>query len=238
MRESRVPWNSQFVPCGISGTEFTEYAAHSPMRKHTKLSCKDVIPINAARMFRNPAPVLLTNTVSSLIESAGRRVLEVGAGCLRNAIYLQRRGYAVTVLEVKGIELRFPEQYDRFKRSGGKVLYEIPNDRFDWALSTFVVETICDVRTRTALVRAIRMQLCMDGFCVFSVRGPKDLVTATAEGIPVSDGYLTPGRSFARSYTRSQFERMLHTCSFDKLTFLHRERVKAPEYLHVVASFH
>jgi hypothetical protein len=209
------------------------------MERHEHLpNCKDVIPINAARMFKSPAPVLSTPAVSVLLESAGRSILEIGAGCLRNALHLQRRGFKVTVLEIKGIDDRFPVQYDLFKRLGGKVLFEMPEKRFDWALSTFVVETICSIQARKQVVERIRHSLNESGFCVFSVRGPSDLVTARAKGVPVSDGYLTPGRTFARSYSRDQFAKFLTTCGFDDLQFLHRKTVKAPELLHVIAKFH
>jgi len=73
------------------------------------------------------------------------------------------------------------------------------------------------------------------GFLNLSVRGPADLLTAKNRGRPCFDGYLTPNRTFARSYTRPQMERFLRACGFRRLQFLHKEETEAPKLLHVVA---
>ena len=76
--------------------------------------CKKVKPENAARLFRNPASILLNGSVVEML-STERTILEIGAGCLRNALYLVGKGHRVTVVEVPGMQLRFPEQYRRFE---------------------------------------------------------------------------------------------------------------------------
>src|SRR5205085_8967128 len=86
--------------------------------------CERIRPENSARYFKNPAPVLDNGRVKELLEgSKNGRVLEIGGGCLRNALYLQRLGFHVSVLEVTGMRERFPSEYRRFERSGGNLLH-------------------------------------------------------------------------------------------------------------------
>ena len=61
------------------------------------------------------------------------------------------------------------------------------------------------------------------------------MVTATASGIRCSDGYVTPQKTFVRSYTRAQLAALLRRAGFRSLEFLHAERTTAPEYLYAVA---
>jgi len=200
--------------------------------------CKEVRPENAARMFRNPAPVLLNGAVARLLN--GQRpmsILEVGAGCLRNALYLLKMGHSVSVLEVPRMEQRFPEQYQLFRKLGGTLLKNLSRaPSFEVAILTFVVETICSPHERVGLLRAVCAHLKSGGALVLSARGPRDLLTAKNQGIRCGDGYLTPNRSFARSYTRRQMERLLRSAGFPNLYFLHKSSSKEPEYLHVLAS--
>ena len=71
-----------------------------------------VVPQNSARIFSNPAPILRKPLVKELLQdNKGRSVVELGAGCLRNALHLQELGFWVSVLEVGGMEERFPFQY-------------------------------------------------------------------------------------------------------------------------------
>ena len=198
--------------------------------------CKKVRPENAARMFRNPAPVLSIGAVRDLLSGPPKTILEVGAGCLRNALFLLRAGHRVSVLEVPRMAERFPEQYDEFARGGGRIVKNFAGSpRFEIVLITFVVETICEPKERVELLRSVCLQLRQGGTLILSARGPRDLLTAQNTGIPCRDGYLTPNLSFARSYTRAQMGRLLRAAGFSESKFLHKDSSKEPEYLHVIA---
>jgi len=134
---------------------------------------------------------------------------------------------------------RFPEQYDEFARAGGKILKNLAGPpRFEIAILTFVVETICEPKERIGLLQAVRSHLRSGGTLVLSARGPRDLLTAQNKGVRCRDGYLTPNFSFARSYTRAQMEKVLRAAGFSTLQFLHKDSSKEPEYLHVIARIH
>lgn len=207
------------------------------MRQNEFRSCSQVVAINAARKFRNPAPILMNPTVRALLEDQKRaRVLDVGGGCLRNAIHLQRRAFDVWVLEVAGIEQRFAEEYMRFRKAGGTVCYSMPREMFDLAIATFVIETICNPVLRNSLIRRVHERLRVGGRLILSSRGPRDLVTAIAKGERLSDGFITPGKSFSRSYTPSQLRRLLTSCGFSEIKFLHKPSTSEPELVHLIAT--
>jgi SAM-dependent methyltransferase len=199
--------------------------------------CSRVIPQNAARRFKNPAEILNREIVRSILAARrGSHVLEIGSGALRNALYLQRLEHKVTVLEVRGIENFFPKEYQRFRQAGGQVIYAFTKSlRVDFALATFVIEAICQPEVRENLLRGAFAALREGGALILSVRGPADIVTATAAGVRCSDGYVTPNRTFARSYTKLQLAALLKKCGFRKIEFLHRKAVRAPEIVHAVA---
>lgn len=200
--------------------------------------CKRVIPQNAARMFSNPAPIFRKSRVQELLNGRKNRTcLEIGAGCLRNSLFLLGEGFKLTAVDLPGIEKRFPEQYRRFNEEGGRVLLgKLPKDaQFGFAVCTFVIETICEPAKRLRLLRNIARCLCRDGFLILSTRGSADVVTAYADGIKCSDGFLTPQRTFVRSYDRPQLIRLLRSAGFSRIESLHKPGTKAPELLHVIA---
>lgn len=199
--------------------------------------CEKCRPLNSARMFRNPAPILRKPDVQTLLnQKEGCKLVEIGAGCLRNSIFLLKAGFRVSVLEVPGMEARFPDNFAKFRRLGGTFAARLPKTKqFGLAVATFVLETVCEKRLRGKIVRDLCKSLTHSGCLIISVRGPSDLVTARRKGKRCSDGYLTPGYSFARSYTRGQLLRLLTRSGFRKIEFLHRNGVESPELLHALA---
>jgi SAM-dependent methyltransferase len=199
--------------------------------------CDSVVPANAARLFRRHAEILDRPPVVKLLRRfAGSPILEIGAGCLRNALYLQAKGFRITVVEVEGIADRFRVQYRHFVAHGGELVRNLPGDsRYPLAVATFVFETICRPRQRLDLLRRVHECLTPGGILIASTRGPADLVTARASGKPCSDGFLTPNLTFARSFTRDQFRNFLRSGRFSRVDFLHKTSTKAPEYLHALA---
>jgi hypothetical protein len=201
----------------------------------SKHSCSDVVAINSARHFSKPAPILRIPRVRSLFADKNIRVLELGGGCLRNALYLQSLNIGVHVVELPGMDSRFPHLYRRFREAGGRVTSTVPRLRFDVVLATFVIETICNPLVREQLVCQVYRSLKKNGHLVLSARGPRDHITSYASGRPLSDGFITPGRSFSRSYTPRQLACFLTPCGFAKIEFLHKKTTVQPEYVHLIA---
>src|SRR5262245_34004206 len=92
--------------------------------------CRVVKPGNSARLFRRPAPVLQRPRVAAILGVRRRlSVLEIGAGCLRNALYLQASRHAVWVSEAPEVQYRFAAEYRRFRRRGGVVVESLSKVR-------------------------------------------------------------------------------------------------------------
>lgn len=199
--------------------------------------CKQAIPQNAARMFSNPAPIFRKQRVQQLLTMRARgKSIEIGAGCLRNSLYLLRAGFKATAIDLPGIELRFPTQYRQFTEQGGKLLLgSLPKTCFDFAVCTFVIETICQPVNRVRLLANIARILGKQGFLILSTRGPADVTTAHGRGIRCSDGFITPNRTFVRSFNASQLVRLLRSAGFSSIELLHKPGTKAPELLHAIA---
>jgi methyltransferase family protein len=200
--------------------------------------CAAVVPVNAARSFTHPAPILGKTRVRDLLASCrGGRGVEIGSGCLRNSIHLLKTGFHMTAVDLPGIEERFPNQYSEFRRRGGRVILASLQDRklYDFAVCTFVIETICRPGVRLDLLVRTRKALRESGFLIISVRGRADVVTASNSGLRCSDGFFTPNKTFARAFDRNELRRVLASAGFGEIEFLHKLESKTPELLHAIA---
>lgn len=189
-------------------------------------------------MFSNPAPILSKPRIQALLEEQTKgKVIEIGAGCLRNSLFLLNEGFRTTAVDLPGMEDRFPKQYQKFRQRGGTVLLgKFPvKGQFDFGICTFVVETICEPVKRFRLLKNIARKLSRHGFLILSTRGPADVVTAHAKGIRCSDGFLTPQKTFVRAFNRAQLSRLLRSAGFARVEFLHKPGINSPELLHVIA---
>ena len=215
-----------------------------------KSCCGGIVAANSARPFTKPVPIFKRPVVKELFSSTppGAAVLEVGAGYLRNALFLQQQGYRVTVVELAATRTRFIERYECFEKAGGRFVEsaQARNGRpmafrpwggpFAVAVVTFVIETICVPDARVALLRKCRGMLRPNGSLIIAVRGVADVVTANASGVSCSDGYVTPQKTFIRSYTAQQLTAVLKCAGFRSITLLHAKGTKAPEYLYALAT--
>jgi len=173
--------------------------------------CSRVIPGNAAQSWSNPAGILRRPIVRALLASmCGARILEVGAGNLRNSLFLLKRGFVVHVFDDPTARIRFADRYRRFHARGGTLLNSIPGrPMYDLVLTTYVIETICLPSARRNLAHAIAGSLSRGGRWLVAVRGPRNVVLARTKCLKCSDGYLTRQRTFVRGYTITQLDRFL-----------------------------
>jgi hypothetical protein len=174
-----------------------------------------------------------------LFGTRGASVLECGAGALRNALYLQRRGMAVTVLEIPETRERFAKAYKTFEARGGRALLDpldVSQARFQFALMTFVIEAICRPEERRRLLACCRRALVPEGKLLISARGVRDVVTANRMGKRCGDGFVTPQRTFVRAYTRTTLESTVTDAGFSSVSFLHKSSTYRPELIHAVAQ--
>lgn len=197
-------------------------------------------PANAARPFVRPAALLREDAVRQLVATEPHTsVIEYGAGALRNALYLQKLGCSVTVVELPQTRVRFARQYGAFERLGGRVLLQgvrpATVERYAVGVMTFVLETICEPVDRRALLRDCRKRLKPGGALAVSVRGPADVYAPERSGGPCSDGLITPQKTFVRAFTLRSITRLLRTSGFSRVERLNRTSNPKPRVVHVIA---
>jgi hypothetical protein len=207
------------------------------VQKRRPRCCEEVVVSNSARPWTGPAEILLNPTVRALLDGLpGRRVLELGAGCLRNSRYLLKRGMKVDVYDPYATDEHFSKQYRNFLKAGGSALRrQPPSSVYDIVVSTYVLETICSPDARSDFVDLVNESLKPNGSWLLSVRGPVNLVLGRRGTRRCSDGYITSQRTFVRSYTRAQLVSLLTDHGFRSRTFLHKPQSTRPELLHVIA---
>jgi hypothetical protein len=210
--------------------------------------CASVIPSNSARVFDDPAEILRHSSVEQLLSACGRgHVVEYGPGCLRNALYLQRKQFNVSVIELGATRDRFKQSYRTFAKNGGRFIeWDTTNGgpgvsplnhapKPDIAVITFVLETICQPRLREIILADCRKRIKADGTLILSIRGAPDVVTAHAKGRKCSDGFVTPLRTFIKPFTVLEVQKLLANANFHDAQFLHRPTTKSPKLIHVLA---
>jgi len=192
----------------------------------------DIRPQNATRRFSQPAKLVRAIVARGLLHP-NSTVLEVGAGCLRNAFYLLAQGHHVTVVERDEVRHRFRQEYSDFQTKHGTVVSAIPRGTFDLVLATFVLETICPLDKRHALLGDMVRATRKGGVLALALRGVSDVKTAKARGEPYLDGYVTPARTFVKPYTVSEIRSILLSFGLSKVDAL--ARVDAPQIVNVIA---
>lgn len=199
--------------------------------------CRDVVESNSARSWSRPSEILVNSGVIALLDSLqGGRALEVGAGGLRNALFLLKRRLKVDILDPFSTSEQFAKRYRQFLRLGGSVLTRTPaRAAYDVVVATYVLETICCPSERANLVAVIAKSLKVGGCWLLSVRGPRNIVLAGRGTSRCSDGYVTSQRTFVRSFTPAELRSLLRPRGFRSLTFLHKASTAEPELLHVIA---
>ena len=198
--------------------------------------CKKVIPSNAAQSWSSPAQVLAKPDVRAILNfNKHKKILEVGPGCMRNALFLLKNGHEVHTFDLQDASERFPRPYREFTSHGGRVLKRIPSlPTYNLILTTYVIEAICNLHRRRELVKEIAASLKPDGAWILSVRGPRNIVLIKRKSQKCSDGYLTNQRTFVRSYTKTQIKNFLHNFGFRYFKFLHKPGVDEPELLDII----
>lgn len=163
--------------------------------KHAKLSD------GTSRRFTMPAKAVRESYRLGVLK-APQRVLEVGGGSLRNALWLQDRGIKVDVVEFPSVVERYRRLYDKLIAKGGQAHSVLPNLSFDAIVSTFVLGTVSPHQERLDMLSSMRKALKRNGRLVIAVRGPGDVKTKTRSGRPWRDGFVTPNGTFIKPIRR------------------------------------
>jgi len=201
-----------------------------------KHCCSEVIPENSARSFSGPA-ALVKKALRDKLIPRGSSVLEVGAGCLRNSNFLQRKGYRVSVIELEAVARRYRREYSRFLEIGGKLLSSWPPPQsFDVVVSTFTLETICMKGERNEHLNRLVQSVRTGGHILIGVRGPKDVKTSVGKGRKCGDGYITPLKTFIKPFTVGEISNQLEIRGTRITKLYGGARQNAPKIIEIVAK--
>lgn len=140
----------------------------------------------------------LINTISS--SALKLNILDYGAGRLRNAKYLIKLGYKVSILDTE-------TQLETIAKED-KLLFDniystndsLPKNHFDIILCSYVLNVIPDYQDRVTALKNIEKALSYYGICILEVRGEKALNTTKTKE-EYKDGYLV-GRGKIRTFQK------------------------------------
>lgn len=205
--------------------------------KLERACCRGVRYQNSARRFDEPVPLIEKCLDRRILQNRQARIIEFGAGCLRNCLFLQQNGFeSITALEIPDTVERFQPEVRRFIRRGGRVLTAIPRrGQFDFVIMTFVLETICPVERRRALLLEGLRLLKPGGRLLLCVRGPKDIKAANLIACRYErSGFATTQRTFIRRYTVSEIVRLLGSHGMQHIS--HLNTVEEPRIIEIIAQ--
>lgn len=190
----------------------------------------------SATAFASPAQSVM-KAASAGHFSSEKTYLEIGAGNLRNATFVQRE-YAprkIFVVERQAVAERFPKAYRAFERKGGQFLNSIPNGRFDVIVMTYVLETICPPVERKSLLGDIAERMDSNSTLVISARGYAGVRGRAYVRCAKSDGWKSPRGAFVRAYSIPELVEVLaeHSIQFYPLK---KYRVDNPENIHGIGK--
>lgn len=190
----------------------------------------------SATAFTAPSPALVLADRQGVLKE-GLTFLEVGAGNLRNARYIQRSVNAskVTVVENPNVVQRFGDNYKVFESAGGITATEFPARKFDVVVLTYVLETICPPNQRLKLIRDISCCLKPSSSLILSVRGYGGVRGRQYRRCRFSDGYVGARGAFVRAYSLGELQAFLNGCGLSFQT-LQQYRSERPENIHGIAK--
>lgn len=195
---------------------------------------------NSARRFERPVLGVKLAIEQGWLET-GQAILELGAGCLRNARFLQSvLRTPVHACDTAATVARFAEDYRRFEESGGIVIHEPPARQFERVIVSFVLETLCPCADlRREVLGTVYRCLKPGGALILSVRGRSDVIDnlnpAVTRYCSRSGGFVTNLHTFVRPYSQDEIRHLLEGAGFTEVKSLQAYRLASPRKLHIVA---
>ncbi len=196
-----------------------------------------LVTSNSARNFEQPA-LSIRRAINKGIICPGTKVLEIGAGNLRNMFFILQNVDSVHlhVRENDKTIQRFKERYLLFKRRGGRILDRVLKKRiYDVVLCTFVLETICPEAKRNFYLKLIKSSLKKSGILIASFRGQGGVVGNKYQLCPQKDGLISPLHTFIKPHSISSLKNFLNACGFKNIVMLQKYRVDSPKNIHFAA---
>lgn len=211
------------------------------MGKLIRCTCKDCLkvlkPENAATNFKNPSLAVRIAIEKGIIKEK-TRILEFGGGNLRNSLYILKVLPEVEIFcfELDATIKRFSENYNRFKKLGGKITGDAFGKRkYNVVICTFVIETICPEANRVAVLKSLRLCLKQSGVLIASIRGYPGVRGIKYKRCAMGEGFVTPLNTFVKPYSIKELKKLLMDSGFATFSTLQKHRVERPENIHFIS---
>lgn len=159
---------------------------------------------------------IINGVAKSAIELAKRtnttgKVLDYGSGRLRNASYLKRKGFNVSVLDTDfQIQRANNDELDSYEDVFTIETY-IPHEEFDSVLCSFVLNVIPEVEERERALESIHKSLKDTGELFLEVRRDKGILKNKYKE-PYKDGYVIGKnqiKTFQKPYESEEITKLL-----------------------------
>lgn len=145
-------------------------------------------------------------------------ILDYGCGKLRNSRYIIENNYTVDIIETEKQLNNIQTLINELKIMSFFNTKNIPiHNKYDIILSSFVLNVIPDIETRTDILKNIYKMMDDKSYLYIEVRNTsfiKNLKTKT----PYNDGFIT-GRgsikTFQKGYTKEEFILILESMNFN-----------------------
>jgi hypothetical protein len=194
-------------------------------------------PSNSASNFANPS-LSVRIAVEKEIFKPSQTILELGAGNLRNALFIMN---SIPLIKIFAYELeptiqRFSHNYRLFKKAGGQIIKgEIGIRKYDIIVSTFVLETICPSTRRKAYLSKMYRALKGRGILIASFRGYPGVIGSRYYTCPMEEGLVSPLGTFVKPYDIPEIISLLTEVGFKSISFLQKYRCDRPRNIHLIA---
>lgn len=210
------------------------YSGH---RCKLKECAKNLLRSNSASNFAAPTFSVLTSVKENIIEP-GQNILEIGAGNLRNILFIADtiRNVNLHVYELEGTIDKFKSNYLLFVKKGGKILKSFWDTKFDIIICTFVLETICPKSEREKMLAKIHRCLKKDGVFIASFRGYSGVIGKKYINCPLNEGLISPKKTFVKPYSLDEVSTFLKDSGFNNIQFMKQYRVDNPKNIHLIAT--
>jgi ABC-type transport system substrate-binding protein len=194
-------------------------------------------PWNAATNFSSPS-LSVKSAVSTQLLKSNQRILEFGAGNLRNALFIMNtiHGIQYSVVEIPEVITRFYSNYQAFQQMGGNLLKQgFKELKFDAVICTFVLETICPLAERVEVLKSLVEAMDKDAMLITSFRGYPGVKGTKYRQCLAREGYISPRSTFIKPYSLPEVRQLLEDAGLNNIETLEKYRVKSPQNIHIIA---
>lgn len=191
---------------------------------------------NSATNFSNPA-LSVRIAVDRQMFKPECSVLEVGSGNLRNSLFVMNSvpGIKMFAFELEETRQRFRKRYQLFKNLNGRVVRsDFGKRKYDIAICTFVLETICPSGRRRLLIKRICSVLKRNGILIASFRGYPGVRGSQYKLCPMREGWTTPLNTFIKPHSIQEVLELMRKGGFQSISLLQNYKVKKPQNIHII----